>query len=336
MTPKESNLEPAGSTSFMAKVLNWRGMVVALCTIAVVILPTLPIANSYLVGLVVRALIVIALGQAWNVIAGIGGQLSLGHGVFFGIGAYTTVLLFNVWNITPWLGMWVGIALSIMVAVIIGGVTFRLRGVYFALATIVISLGFERIARYYVDLTGGDAGLAERFAGNSLWAAQSRSPTMFLYTSLAVVILYYIYTRWLLLSRFGLHLQAVRDDQDAAASSGVNVLRTKLLGLVVSAAMTAVVGTLHVQFYLTVDPGVAFGLVQAIQIQLPALIGGLATAGGPVIGGALLIVISEVMNRISTGVAINGIDVLGYGAILLIVTRFAPYGVLGRRQASRR
>ena len=310
----------------------WRWAALGVVCLVMLLLPLAPGADTYIIGLIVRGLITIALAQAWNVIAGIGGQLSLGHGIFFGIGAYVTVLLFNLWNVSPWTGLPAGIVLSTLVALIIGAITLRLRGVYFALATIVISLCFERLARYFVDITGGDAGLAERFAGESLWAAQSRSPVWFLYTSFLLVIVFYFFSRWLLASRFGLHLQAVRDDQDAAASSGVHVFRTKLIGLSVSAAMTALVGTLHAQFYLTIDPGVAFGLVQAIQIQLPALIGGIATAGGPIVGGALLLLASEMMNRISTAVAINGVDVLGYGLIILIVTRFAPFGILGRRR----
>jgi len=307
-----------------------------LCAVLAAVAASVPFwANSYVTSIVVRALIFIMLGQAWNVIAGIGGQLSLGHGVFFGIGAYGTALLFNEAGITPWIGLWIAAAAAGLCAMLIGLATMRSRGVYFALGTVVISLGFEKIARYVVDLTGGDAGLAVNYRGTAPALMQFREPSAFLWIDLAVVVAYFLFTRWLLHSRFGLRLQAVRDDEHAAAASGVNVLGVKLSGLVVSAVMTAVAGALHVQFYLSIDPGTAFGLFQAIQIQLPALIGGLGTAGGPVIGGLVATLLTEGTNYGATLLGVRGGDVLVYGVVLLGVVLYAPRGILGlfRRRA---
>src|SRR5271157_4252929 len=305
---------------------------------AVATLPLWPFANNYIVALAVRTLLFIALGQAWNVIAGIGGMLSLGHGLFFGLGAYATGLLFNSFGLTPWLGLFPAMAIAAAAGLLVGLVTGHLRGIYFALATVVMSLAFEKLARYFVDLTGGDTGLSVTFRGDAPWAMQWRGPTAFLFLSLAVVVIYYLATRAILRSRFGLELQAVRDDEGAAAASGVNTFRTKLLGLMLSAAMTALVGTLYMQFYLNIDPSTAFGLFQAIQIQLPALIGGLGTAGGPVIGGALMILVSEAANIASGKLNLQGVDVLIYGLVLLLVVMRAPLGIIGEwhRWTSRR
>src|ERR671932_366231 len=121
--------------------------------------------GSYLLSIGVRALIFIALAQAWNIIAGLGGQLSLGHGIFFGFGAYVTAFLFNRLGLSPWIGMWCGASMAILTSFVIGGIAFRLQGVYFALATVVISLALEKLARYYSAITGGDAGLAVRLLG---------------------------------------------------------------------------------------------------------------------------------------------------------------------------
>ncbi len=305
------------------------------CAVVVALVASAPTwTNSYIVSVVVRALIFLMLGQAWNVIAGIGGQLSLGHGVFFGVGAYVTALLFNEAGVTPWIGLWIAALVAAGFAVIIGLATMRSRGVYFALGTVVISLGFEKIARYMVDLTGGDAGLAVNYRGTMPSAMQFREPTAFLWIDLGVVLVYYFFTRWLLRSRFGLQLQAVRDDEHAAAASGVNVLSVKLSGLVISAGMTAIAGALHVQFYLSIDPGTAFGLFQGIQIQLPALIGGLGTALGPVIGGLAATLLSEGTNWGATTLGIQGGDILVYGVVLLLVVLYAPRGIVGlfRRQ----
>jgi branched-chain amino acid transport system permease protein len=269
------------------------------------------------------------LGQAWNVIAGLGGQLSLGHGVFFGVAAYAVAFLFNGFGISPWLGLWVAMALSALLALLIGLATFRSRGVYFALATVAISLGFEKVARFLTAYTGGDAGLAVNFRGTAPWAMQFRGPAPFLWMDLVVVVGFYLFTRWLLRSRLGLRLQAVRDDEDAAAASGVDVFATKMVGFAISAAMTGLAGVLHVQFYLAIDPGTAFGLFQAIQIQLPALIGGLGTAAGPILGGAIAILLSEATNWWATVSKLQGADTLVYGVVLLGVVLFAPAGVMG-------
>jgi branched-chain amino acid transport system permease protein len=293
------------------------------------ILPLLPFVNNYIIAATVRALIFISLGQAWNVVAGIGGQLSLGHGVFLGIGCYTTGILFNKYGIPPWIGMWGGVLLSLVFAFVMGAMTLRMRGVFFALATVAVSLAMVQISRHFVDLTGGADGLALKFIGDSLWAFQSRTPAAFLYAGLLLVIVYYGITRWILASRFGLEMQAVRDDEVAAAAAGVAVFKTKLWGFIVSAMMTAIAGTLYMQFYMAIDPEAAFGLSQAIQLQLPALLGGIGTATGPVIGGAIMIFLSEVTNWGSTKLGIEGLDILVYGLMLLTVVLRAPKGVVG-------
>ena len=298
--------------------------------------PLLPFANAYIQAATVRALIFIALGQAWNIVAGIGGLLSLGHGVFLGLGCYATGILFNLYGLPPWLGVWAGAAVSVLAALVMGGMTLRMRGIFFALATVAISLAFDQLARHYVGLTGGDNGLALKFIGDSLWAAQSRAPWPFLYGGLAFVILYYGITRLILDSRLGLEMRAVRDDETAAAAAGVRVFRTKLLGLLVSAAMTALAGGLYMQFYQAIDPESAFGLGQAIQLQLPALIGGLGTAWGPVLGGGLMIALSEITNWGSTRLGLVGVDILVYGLVLLLVVLWAPKGIIGMLSGRRR
>jgi branched-chain amino acid transport system permease protein len=255
--------------------------------------------------------------------------LSIGHGVFLGLGCYTTGILFNKYGIPPWIGGWVGVLLSLAVAFLMGSMTLRMRGVFFALATVAVSLALVQLSRHFVDLTGGADGLALRFQGNSLWAMQARSPVPFLYASLAFVVAYYWITRWMLASNFGLAMQAVRDDEVAAAAAGVAVFRTKLVGFLISAAMTALAAVLYMQFYMAIDPEAAFGLSQAIQLQLPALLGGLGTAPGPVIGGAIMIFLSEVTNWGSTKLGIEGVDILVYGLMLLVVVLRAPKGIVG-------
>ena len=315
----------------LQRTSGWSGMhLLQLAGVIVVaLLPSMPFVSPFIQAATVRALIFIALGQAWNIVAGIGGQLSLGHGVFLGLGCYVTGILFNQVGIPPWIGVWAGALVALLVALVMGAMTLRMRGIFFALATVAVSLAFDQLARHYVDLTGGDNGLALKFIGTSLWAAQSRSPAPFVYAGLVFVVVYYWITQRLLVSRFGMEMRAVRDDETAAAAAGVRVFRTKLLGFLLSAALTALAGGLYMQFYQAIDPESAFGLGTAIQLQLPALIGGLGTAGGPVLGGALMIFLSEITNWGSTKLGLVGVDVLVYGLVLLIVVLWAPKGIVG-------
>ena len=307
-----------------------RSALLMLLPVAIVaVLPLLPFVNDYIIAATVRALIFITLGQAWNVVAGIGGLLSLGHGVFLGLGAYTTGILFNRYGIPPWIGVWAGAAIAMVFALVMGSMTLRMRGVFFALATVAMSLALVQVTRHFVDLTGGSDGLALKFNGNSFWAMQARTPAPFLYAGLVMVAIYYGITRWILKSRFGLEMMAVRDDEVAAAAAGVSVFRTKMLGFLLSAMMTAVAGTLYMQFYMAIDPEAAFGLSQAIQLQLPALLGGLGTAWGPIIGGAVMLFLSEVTNLGATKLEITGLDILVYGCMLLFVVLRAPKGIVG-------
>jgi branched-chain amino acid transport system permease protein len=321
-TPTASAAVGRGAT---ARKLAWYLLPVAI----VAALPLIPFVNNYIIAATVRALIFISLGQAWNIVAGIGGQLSLGHGVFLGLGCYTTGILFNRYGIPPWIGGWAAMLLSLAVAFVMGSMTLRMRGVFFALATVAVSLALVQLSRHYVDLTGGADGLALKFIGNSLWAMQARSPTPFLYAGLAFVVAYYWITRWILSSTFGLEMQAVRDDEVAAAAAGVAVFRTKLLGFLLSAAMTSLAAVLYMQYYMAIDPEAAFGLSQAIQLQLPALLGGLGTALGPIVGGAVMVFLSEVTNWGSTKIGVEGLDILVYGLMLLVVILRAPNGIVG-------
>ncbi len=320
---------PAASAATTTRMPTRSLVYLLLPVVVVAILPLLPFVNNYIIAATVRALIFISLGQAWNIVAGIGGQLSLGHSVFLGLGCYTTGILFNRYGIPPWIGGFVAMLLSLAVALVMGSMTLRMRGVFFALATVAVSLALVQLSRHFVDLTGGADGLALKFIGNSLWAMQARTPAPFLYAGLAFVVAYYWITRWLLGSSFGLAMQAVRDDEVAAAAAGVAVFRTKLLGFMLSAGMTSLAAVLYMQFYMAIDPEAAFGLSQAIQLQLPALLGGLGTALGPVIGGAVMIFLSEITNWGSTKIGVDGLDILVYGLMLLVVILRAPSGIVG-------
>ena len=159
--PVQAPLRATGASAIATERLAKRTLAYCLLPIAIVaVLPLVPFVNNYIIAATVRALIFISLGQAWNIVAGIGGQLSLGHGVFLGLGCYTTGILFNRYGIPPWVGGWAAMVLSLAVAFVMGSMTLRMRGVFFALATVAVSLALVQLSRHFVDLTGGADGLA--------------------------------------------------------------------------------------------------------------------------------------------------------------------------------
>jgi branched-chain amino acid transport system permease protein len=291
-------------------------------------LPLWGLRDSYTQGVGVRILMAIALSQSWNVISGIAGQTSFGHAAFFGIGAYGTGLLMGKAGISPWLGMWVAAGLAALVALGLGFACFRLRGTYFALATFAFSLVLEILARHFDQVTGGDVGYSEPLLSSAPAMFQFAKPVAYYYVGLVFVPLFFWITRMILDGKFGRYLEAIRDDQEAAEAIGINPTRLKLEAYALSAVMASLIGTLHVQYALFIDPSTAFGMFQSTAILLPAIIGGVGTLWGPVVGGVFLITLGEVTNAY-LGRAIAGADVLVYAAVLVVVMVAMPSGLVG-------
>jgi branched-chain amino acid transport system permease protein len=290
-------------------------------------LPFWTLGTVYSQGVVIRALIYVGLAQSWNIIAGLGGQLSLGHACFLGIGAYTSGLLFENFGLTPWIGALAGIGAAMLLSFLIGYPCFRLTGIYFALASFTVSLILEILARHFDKLTGGDVGLSIRLLGDAPGQFQFSDPRYYYFIGLAIVSLYFFITQGILRSRFGYYLKAIRDDQGAAESMGVDSARVKLVAFAISAFMAALVGTFYIQYNLFIDPAAAFGMHQSVQILLASIAGGIGSLWGPVIGGLFIIPVGEITNALF-GKGTPGIDVLIYGAILAIIILYIPKGLV--------
>jgi len=290
-------------------------------------LPFWTLNTVYYQGIFIRALIYVGLAQSWNIIGGLGGQLSLGHACFLGIGGYTSGLLFEHLGITPWIGGLVGMGAAVVISLMIGYPCFRLTGIYFALASFTVSLILEILARHFDKLTGGDVGLSIRLLGDAPAYFQFSNPKYYYYIGLAIVGFYFLITRRILNSRFGYYLKAIRDDQGAAEIMGVDSARVKLMAFAISAFMAAFVGTFYVQYNLFIDPAAGFGMHQSVQILLASIAGGIGSLWGPVLGGLFIIPVGEITNAY-LGKGIPGIDVLVYGAILLIIILYIPKGLI--------
>jgi branched-chain amino acid transport system permease protein len=270
-----------------------------------------------------------ALATAWNVLAGYCGQISLGHAVYFGIGAYTSTLLVREIALTPWLGMLAGAALAVLVSQVVGYPCFRLRGHYFAIATI----GVGEIVQTSVlnwDLVGAARGLFVPIKRpDSLLNFQfHESKFVYYYIALGPLALALGVTRWIERSRRGHYFRAIKEDQDAAASLGVPVAREKQAAMGVSAALTALGGTFWAQYVLFIDPESVFPLSLSILICLVAVLGGVGSLWGPLLGAAVLVPLSE-GTRVLLGGTGKALDLVIYGALIMLIAVFQPAGLMG-------
>lgn len=269
-----------------------------------------------------------ALSTAWNIVGGYAGQLSLGHAVFYGIGSYTAALLIIYYGITPWIGMIVGAAFSALAAVIIAYPTFRLRGPFFALATIAMLEVVKLLVVHQSSWTKGSAGVSIPLNIGIEWMIFRQK---WAYLLLAfVLLLITLWVSWCIRhSRLGYYLIAVREREDAAPAVGIDTVRVKLWAAVISAVLTSLVGSFHAMYLTFIEPSAAFSLELSIQIAMFALIGGLGSVAGPLAGTILVVPIAELVRGWLGGFG-SGMHGFIYGVILIIVVLTMPNGIVGR------
>lgn len=268
------------------------------------------------------------LSSSWNIIGGFGGQFSLGHGVFFAVGAYTTANLYFHWQISPWLTLLPAMVFAVIVAVAVSWPTFRLKGPFFAIATLALNEVAFVLANYFETFTGGPRGMLLPFkAGLVNMVFTSRLPYAVIMFGFLLVTL--IVAALVLRSRLGYYLQAVHLDEDAARAVGVDVLKVKLTGMAISAALTGIGGSLFAMYLRFVDPPTLLNVQDiGVKFLLIALIGGVGTLYGP-LAGALLIIPLEFQLRATIGGDIAGANLLILGGLLVIFAVFMRRGVVG-------
>lgn len=288
-----------------------------------------PLAGSeYVVGTLTLILFFAFVGQGWNILGGYAGQFSFGHALFFGIGAYTSSLAFLKWGLTPWVGMWAGAALAVAVGLLTGHLSFRygLRGAYFALVMLAFAEIF-RVAATNWDWVGGSFGVLVPLRGHAPALFQFGDKRWFYYVALAMVLALTAGVAWLERSRLGYEMAAVRENEAAAAALGINPYRVKLTAMALSAAVTALGGAFYVQYFSYVDPAIAFGPANSIEILLRPIVGGAGTLWGPLLGSALLGLLGEGTRGLVRAYA--GLHLMLYGLILMAVVVYLPGGVMG-------
>jgi branched-chain amino acid transport system permease protein len=298
-----------------------------------ILLAALPaFAGNYLLSVATLILYFAYTGQAWNVMMGFAGQLSLGHALYVGVGGYAAGAIFYHWGIGPWAGLWVAMALCVALGVVIGFLAFRfgISGVYFALLTIAFA-EFTRIGFDHLDWTGGPGGLFLKVAQRDTWdVANFRGPPlMYYYTILFLTVIAFIGCWVLLKSKAGYYWQAIRENEEAAQALGINTFRWKMLAVALSAAMTSISGVFYAFYYNNLFPEQVFNIGRSIEIILGPVIGGVGTLFGPILGAVVLTVLSDSLTELlaAIGWEIPGIKQVFYGVVLLAVVMFLPNGI---------
>ncbi len=297
------------------------------------VLLVVPLAlDRYLLSVMILILYFAFVGQAWNVMMGFAGQLSLGHALYVGLGAYTSAALFQHFGVNPWLGMVAAVAICVAMASVIGWLAFRfgIGGTYFALLTIAFA-EFTRIGFDHFGWVGASGGFFLKVVQQDrvdLLHLRGH-PLMFYYLALALAVLGFLASAWLLRGRLGFYFRAIRDNEEAARAAGVDVFRYKIYAVQISAGMTALAGVFFAFYYNNLFPEQIFHISRSIEIILAPIIGGVGTLFGPILGAAVLTTLSEGINALLTmsGYEIPGAKQIFYGVALGLAIMFMPNGI---------
>ena len=282
-----------------------------------------------------------AVSGAWNVAGGYAGQVSLGHSAFFGIGAYSAALVATRLHASPWLGMLAGAVVATAAGLVIGYLSNRLKGPYFALATIAFSQVLLIVASRWRAFTAGSEGVPVPFRPG-FWTLGFASKVSWVYLVLCLAVVIYLVQVYLERSRIGYQLAGVREDEDAAQALGIPSRRLKVRAIAASAALTSVCGTLWAQYVGFVDPFYVFSVDLSVRFALNAIIGGVGTAMGPFVGSLLITSLETTLRAVFSDIrgGLVGIYLIIYGCLLIVVVRLIPQGLVGwlgqRIRAARR
>ncbi|MDD2553058.1 MAG: branched-chain amino acid ABC transporter permease [Desulfotomaculaceae bacterium] len=290
-------------------------MTIAFALIAVAL--PLVIKAPYQQHILILVLIWATMGTAWNLLSGYAGQVSFGHAAFFGVGAYSAGLLTLHLGLSPWWGLILGPVMAMLVALPIGAIAFRLRGPYFALATLALGEIFRLVFLNTTNFTNGAKGI--------LIMPAITSKVFYYYVGLGMLAVTVLVVYLIVHSKVGFYLVSIREDQDAATSLGIPTSLYKNLALLPSAFFTGLAGAFYMNYVAFIEPNIVFNLTNiSIMVILVVMLGGVATTWGPTIGAALYIIMGELF-RTTLGPA----NVLVFGVIVCLIIMFLPNGIAG-------
>ena len=297
-----------------------------LILILLLILPNFLKNDPYTVHVLIMTFMYISLAQAWNIIGGYAGQISFANHAFFAVGAYTSTMLLIHLNLTPWIGLFAGMAIAMCIAYLLGSQLLRLKGHYFAVATIAFSEALKLIFLNWRDV-GAAYGLSLPMKQLPsiyylMWSSKLPYYYLFLIAAIIFTTLVYIIDR----SKAGMYFKAIKQDEDGAEHKGVDTSYYKVLAFMISAGICALIGTLYAQYILYISPRNCMDLMISTKCILIVLFGGLGTVVGPVIGASILVPVGE-YTRIKLGGGGQGLDYIIYGILILVIILYQPKGV---------
>ena len=297
-----------------------------LLILALVVIYPLVFTTPFLQRLGALVLLYAIAASAWNIVGGYAGQVSVGHVVFFGCGAYASMAFFTHFGWPPIAAVPVGMMASVGIAALIGVPTLRLSGHYFSMATIAVA-ELARLIVTNVEALGAAVGLSGPVISRTVFDLSFTSALPYYYLFLAVLLGVLGLTYWMENSRIGFYLRAIKDNERAARSLGVQAGRYKLYAYMISAGLTSIAGTLYATMYGFVDPESGLGILTSVKILIMAALGGAGLLFGPLVGAAILVPLEEVSNNLLGGKG-AGLTFVVYGAIIMIIARFYPSGLL--------
>lgn len=297
--------------------------------LAALALPT--VAPSYFfLNTAIYVFLFIGLGQSWNIIGGYAGQMSLGHAAVFAIGGYTTAILFTYYGVTPYVGLVAGGALAAVAGLVLGAITFRLRYHYFSIATLAATLGMYVIFLRW-DYIGGAVGLEYPLSAiGDVWAFAFRDRTLYFYAMWAFALASTLFVYRLHTSKLGIYLKAIDMDQELAENAGISAFWYKMYAMGLSSFIAGLGGGLFAQYLLYIDPQTTLELIRNVEFVLIAVIGGLGTVLGPIVGALIYIPTREYTRTILAG-SHTGLDWVIFGTVLVLISIYKPSGLIPRR-----
>jgi len=285
-------------------------------------------SDAYWLNILILTFLFAGAAVGWNIIGGFGGQLSLGHGVYFAVGAYTVGITYTRYDLTPWLSAVIAIPIACAVAALTSWPVFRLRGPFFAMATLALNQVALVLALYFTDFTGGPSGITLSFSSSfrDLAFVERWKYGVLVLAFVAVVVAASIVVSR---SRLGYALRAVREDDEAAAAVGFNVFRTKMAGMVISAAITSMAGSCYAVYIRYLDPASVLSLSDvSVRLVLICLLGGIGTVLGPVLG-ALVFIPGVTLLQASLSGAAPGLNLVAVGFLLVLIPLTLRRGIVG-------
>jgi len=317
----------------MKQLLNQKPIILLISALligALLILP-LVVTNPSLMQIFILIILYAYFTSTWNFVGGFAGVLPLGHSAFIGIGAYTSTVLFQTYGISPWFGMLVGGLLAALVGIIIGLPTLKLRGAYFALATIAVGEGLRVLVENVKEVgpfkLNGPSGISLPLTESAFMNFQFDSKAPYYYIILIMLLIVLLLTYFMMNSKVGYYLAAGGEEPEAAEALGIKVARYKLIAMLVSCFLAALGGTFYAQLMLYIYPKSILGLDLSFEIAFIALIGGRGTILGPVLGALLLRPVSD-LTRIYLGSSLPGLHLVIFGLVLIVVMRYYPKGLV--------